>query len=45
VRNDRWSEAIAVGTLAFVESVKSELGGRTDLVRASSKRCGRRLQC
>ena len=28
VRDDRWSEAIAVGSLAFVESVKSELGGR-----------------
>ena len=28
MRNDGWSEAIAVGTLAFVESVKSELGGR-----------------
>jgi len=28
VRNDGWSEAIAVGTLAFVEIVKSELGGR-----------------
>jgi hypothetical protein len=28
VRDDRWSEAIAVGSLAFVESVKSDLGGR-----------------
>jgi hypothetical protein len=28
LRDHRWSEAIAVGTLAFVESVKSELGGR-----------------
>lgn len=27
-RDDRWSEAIAVGSLVFVESVKSELGGR-----------------
>ena len=27
VREDRWSEAIAVGSLAFVESVKSELSG------------------
>ena len=26
VRDDRWSEAIAVGSLAFVESVKSKLG-------------------
>jgi putative transposase len=25
-RNDRWSEAIAVGSLAFVEKVKGELG-------------------
>jgi hypothetical protein len=28
VRDDRWSEAIAVGSLVFVESVKSELGGK-----------------
>ena len=28
VREDRWSETIAVGSLAFVESVKSELSGR-----------------
>jgi putative transposase len=27
-RDNRWSEAIAVGSLAFVESVKSELGSR-----------------
>jgi putative transposase len=27
-RDDRWSEAIAVGSLAFVESVKSELGSK-----------------
>jgi hypothetical protein len=26
VRDDRWSEAIAVGNLAFVEKVTSELG-------------------
>ena len=26
VRDDRWSEAIAVGSLTFVESVKNELG-------------------
>jgi len=26
VRDDRWSEAIAVGSLAFVDKVKSELG-------------------
>ena len=25
-RDDRWSEAIAVGSLTFVESVKNELG-------------------
>jgi hypothetical protein len=25
-RDDRWSEAIAVGSLAFVERVKSDLG-------------------
>ena len=28
VREDHWSEAIAVGSLAFVERVKSELSGR-----------------
>ena len=26
VRDDRWSEAIAVGSLAFVETVKNNLG-------------------
>jgi putative transposase len=26
VRDDRWSEAIAVGSLAFVERVKNDLG-------------------
>jgi hypothetical protein len=25
-RDDRWSEAIAVGSLAFVETVKNDLG-------------------
>ena len=29
MRDDRWSEAIAVGSLAFVEGVKSELGSKT----------------
>ena len=28
IRDDRWSEAIAVGSLAFVESIKSELGSK-----------------
>jgi hypothetical protein len=28
VRDDRWSEAVAVGSLVFVQSVKGELGGR-----------------
>ena len=26
MRDDRWSEAIAVGSLAFVETVKNDLG-------------------
>jgi putative transposase len=26
VRDDRWSEAIAIGSLAFVENVKNQLG-------------------
>ena len=28
MRDDRWSAVVAVGSLAFVESVKSELGRR-----------------
>ena len=28
MRDDRWSESIAVGSLAFVDKVKSELGVR-----------------
>jgi putative transposase len=28
LRDDRWSEAIAVGTRSFVEKVKNELGGK-----------------
>ena len=28
VRDARWSEAVAVGSLAFVEEVKSELGAK-----------------
>jgi hypothetical protein len=28
VRDDRWSEAIAVGSLAYLENVKSELGNK-----------------
>ena len=28
VRDDHWSEAIAVGSFAFVESVQSELGSK-----------------
>jgi hypothetical protein len=28
VRDDRWSEAIAVGSLAFVANVKGELGSK-----------------
>jgi putative transposase len=34
-RDDRWSQAIAVGSLAFVEKVKSELG-----VKAMQSRTG-----
>ena len=28
MRDNRWSEAIAVGSLAYVENVKSELGSK-----------------
>ena len=28
LRDDHWSEAIAVGSSAFIESVKSELGSK-----------------
>jgi hypothetical protein len=37
VRNERWSEAIAVGSLGFVENVKSELGSKAahrDVIQA-----------
>lgn len=37
VRDDRWSESIAVGSLAFIDKVKSELGSRAahrDVVEA-----------
>jgi hypothetical protein len=27
-RDDRWSEAIAIGSLSFVENVKSDLGSK-----------------
>jgi hypothetical protein len=37
VRDDRWSEAIAVGSLVFVESVKSELGGKAMHRRVEQK--------
>jgi hypothetical protein len=37
VRDDRWSEGIAVGSLVFVESVKSELGGRAMHRRVEQK--------
>jgi hypothetical protein len=36
-RDDRWSEAIAVGSLAFVEKVKNDLGvktGHRDVIEA-----------
>jgi hypothetical protein len=45
-RENRWSEAIAVGSLAFVENVKSELGSKrciatlntlTERIRCGSK--------
>ena len=28
VRDAQWSEAVAVGSLAFVEKIKGELGGK-----------------
>ena len=37
MRDDRWSESIAVGSLTFIEKVKSELGSRAthrDVVEA-----------
>jgi hypothetical protein len=38
VRDERWSEAIAVGSLAFVESVKNQLGAKAahrDVIEAN----------
>jgi hypothetical protein len=38
MRDDRWSEALAVGRFAFVEKVKSELGAKAmhrEVVQAS----------
>jgi hypothetical protein len=40
-RDDRWSEAIAVGSLPFVENVKSELGLKA-VHRAVSRQAGHR---
>ncbi len=37
VREDRWSEAIAVGSLAFVESVKSELAAERYIAQLRRK--------
>ena len=33
MRDDRWSKSIAVGSLAFVDQVKNELGFRVELVQ------------
>jgi hypothetical protein len=30
MRDDRWSESIAVGSLAFIDQVKNELGFRVE---------------
>ena len=30
MRDDRWSESIAVGSLAFIDQVKNELGFKAD---------------
>jgi hypothetical protein len=32
MRDDRWSESIAVGSLAFIDQVKNELGFRVEPV-------------
>jgi hypothetical protein len=40
VRDNRWSEAIAVGSLVFVESVKSELGGGRAMHRRVEQKDG-----
>jgi len=37
VRDDRWSESIAVGNLAFVESVKSELGTKRCIAQLNTE--------
>jgi hypothetical protein len=43
VRDDRWSEAIAVGSLGFVESVKSELGNKA--LHRGVEQIGERMRC
>jgi hypothetical protein len=47
VRDHRWSEAIAVGSLGFLESVKAELGSEACIVESNSSaertRCGSML--
>lgn len=37
VRDDRWAESIAVGSLAFVESVKTELRNRPMIAPSSTQ--------
>ena len=42
MRDDGWSEAIAVGSLAFVETVKNNLGVKArhrDVIRSRWKLC------
>jgi len=46
MRDDRWSESIAVGSLAFIDEVRSEIGFKTvhrGVVESDgSTRCGSR---
>jgi len=44
VREDRWSESIALGSLAFVERVKHELGGKAVYREFEQVGCGYALR-
>jgi hypothetical protein len=37
MRGDRWSEALAVGSFAFAEKVKSELGAKSHASRSGTR--------
>jgi hypothetical protein len=48
LREDRWSEAVAVGRLGFLESVKPDLGSKALIVESNSStermHCGSKVR-